>query len=700
MRLLVSWLREFVDVPVDPPALASTLSLAGFEVASIEPPPAGVARPGAGPAAGQDAVIDFEITANRPDCLSVIGLARETAAAFDRPLRGPSGADAAGGTGPAVLDAGLSSATPDLGVTIEAPDLCPRYAAAVVDVRVGPSPAWLAARLEAAGVRPINNIVDVTNYVLIETGHPLHAFDLARLDGRELRIRRARAGERLTTLDGADRALDPEMLVIADRSRPQAIGGVMGGAGSEVMLSTRAVALESAWFRPPSVRRTSKRLGLKTEASIRFERGADIGAPVTALRRAMALIEAIGAGTARGPVVDCRSEPHRPLAVRLRRERIARLLGLAVDDSVVERILAGLGFTVTAAADGWDAGVPSWRIDVTREVDLVEEVARHHGYDQVPATFPVLDRVPAAPDPRVDRARLLRRVLASAGFSEAITFSFVERPAAASFADGAGLVDIAYPLSEKFATLRPSLLPGLVEALAQNRRRQTADVRLAEVGACFTAERGEHARVAFAWTGAASAPHWSGSSRRVDFFDAKGVVERLCQALRVTPRFVASERPFLVPGRAAEVRSGDTPLGVVGQLRPGIGDTYDLPASDEVFVAEIELDRIAAVADEREIRYTPLPRHPSVVRDLSVLVPGGLAAEAVRTTVRAAGPPTLAAVVEFDRYRGKGIAEGLVSLSLRLTFRSADRTLTDGEVQQAMDTIVAALAREHGAVQR
>ena len=700
MRVLVSWLRDFVDVPVPPAELARVLSMCGFEVAAIEPAPAD-ARPPDPPATADrpDAVIDFEITANRPDCLSMVGMARESATAFDRLLHDVPSAPPPDGAR-ALVRADTAADVPGLAVTVEAPDLCPRYAAAVAEVRVGPSPRWLASRLEAAGVRPINNVVDVTNYVLLETGHPMHAFDLERLGGGALRIRRARPGERLRTLDGEERALAAEMLVIADATRPQAVGGVMGGALSEVSSSTRLVALESAYFQPASVRRTAKQLGLKTEASTRFERGADIDAPLAALSRAGDLLARIGAGQVRGALIDCYPAPRVAGPVGLRRERIARLLGEQIEDGAVERILRSLGFRVAARPEGWEVGVPSWRVDVSREVDLIEEVARHHGYDRLPATFPALRGAPSAPDPRILRGRLLRHVLTAAGFTEAITYAFIERDAATPFAGEADVVPIAHPLSEKFAVLRPSLLPGLVEALAHNRRRASRDVRMFEIGARFSRDRGERRGLALAYTGAASLEHWSGTTRAVDFFDVKGIVERLCETLRVAPGFEPALVPHLVAGLASIVRCGGTDLGAFGLLAPPLAEARDVPAGDAVWVAELDLEEIGALASRDETESSPPPRFPSVVRDLSIVVAETLPAELVRAAIRAAAPPTLVRLAEFDRYRGQGIPEGRVSLSFHLTFRSPDRTLTDVEVQQAVDAIVAALAREHGAMQR
>ena len=679
MRVLVSWLREFVDLPGSPEDLARTMSARGFAVESIEPLARG------------DAVLDFEITANRPDCMSVVGMAREVATAYGLPLRVMAGPPAAAPAATAV-DAGFD-------IVIENAELCPRYAGAVADVRVGPSPGWMQARLESAGIRPISNIVDVTNYVLLELGQPMHAFDLARLAGAEIRVRAARPGETLRTLDGQSRELSPDILVIADTDRATAIAGVMGGADSEVTRETKAILLESACFNPLSVRRTSRALGLKTEASMRFERGADPGLPVAALARAVALLETIGAGRVRGAIIDrCPTRPERRL-LRLRRGRIAGVLGAAIPDADVCRILEGLDFTLRDAVDGWDAGVPTRRVDVAREVDLIEEVARHYGFDRLPATFPPLAAAPRPLDPRIPRTRQLRAVLTAAGFSEAMTFGFMAAAAAAPFAAEDDIVPIANPLSENFAVLRPSALPGLVDAVAHNRRRERRDVRLFEIGARFSRASGECRALACAWTGLAASEHWSGSGREVDFFDMKAVVDRVCEVAGVTAGTTMHHARWLVPGRSAEVSANGVRIATLGQLTRDVTDAHGLPA-DPVYVADIDLDALDQAEAGRQVRVEPLPRYPSVTRDISVLVDETLAAADVRQTIRDAAPPTLVRVVEFDRYHGSGIPGTKVSLSLHLTFRSSDRTLTDADVQTAMDHVLAALRDRHGAVQR
>ena len=378
------------------------------------------------------------------------------------------------------------------------------------------------------------------------------------------------------------------------------------------------------------------------------------------------------------------------------------------------RILTGLGFGVASAADeggpAWQVTVPSFRVDVAREADLIEEVGRHYGFDRLPITFPALTAPQPAPPPQIARDRLVRQVLTAAGFSESATFAFLEKDASAPFCEpGVEAAAIANPLSEKFAVLRPSLLPGLVDACAHNRRRERKDIRLFEAGSRFTRD-GEGRAVAFAWCGAAEGPHWSAPSRAVDFFDAKGAVEAICEATGVTAEFVPAGAGYLVPGRAAEVRARSAErdghearhlvLGVVGKLTPAIAEARGFPAAEDVFVAELDLDALALASAGTDRLVDSLPRHPSIVRDISMLVDDTLPAATVRGTIRSSAPPTLVSIVEFDRYQGKGVPDGRISLSLRLTYRAPDRTLTDDEVQAATGKIIEALRAAHAAEQR
>jgi len=704
MKVLLSWLRDFVDVPGSAEDIAATMSVRGFAVEGVEH------------LDHDDAVIDFEVTGNRPDCMSVSGIAREVATAFGLQVRRPAVSTALrraagqGEGGPALHLSSLKTVERgDIDIVIENPHLCPRYAGAVADVTIGASPEWMQSRLRAAGVRPTSNIVDITNYVLIELGQPMHAFDQARLGGGQIRVRTARPGETLLTLDGKQRELSPEMLVIADAERAVAVAGVMGGGDSEVTSDTKTIVFESAHFDALSVRRTSKALGLKTEASMRFERGTDPRLPVTAMERACALLEMIGGGTSRGTVVDRYPERIEPTVLKLRRARIAGLLGVTIPDGDMRRVLDALGFALREAAGGWDVTVPTRRVDVTREVDLIEEVARHCGFDRIPATFPALTVAPPPVDPRISRARSLRAVAIGQGFSEAVTFGFTSAPAAEAFATGDPVVSIKNPLSEAFAVLRPSLLPGLVESAGRNVRRGQRDVQLFEIGNRFMQQRGESQAIAFVWTGAGRPQHWSERPRDVDFFDAASLVSAIADSLDATieMRPLTAPPSFLIAGQAAEAvassrESSDavaTPVGLVGRLTAQVAESLGLPAEVPAYVGELAIDPLAQFRRSTLKAVAP-PRFPSVDRDISILIDDTIAARAIRETVRSVGIEPLAALHEFDRYAGKGIPDGKVSLSLRLTFRSPDRTLTDAEVQRAMDHVLAALRGRHGAVQR
>ncbi len=680
MKVPLSWIREFVDVNASAEEIGTLMGVRGLALEGLEPH-------------GNDVVMDFDVTANRPDCLSVIGIAREIATAYQLPLRTPGGRD---------FSPALNGQVP---VTIEEPELCGRYVAATADVTVGPSPQWLQDRLLTNGVRPISNIVDITNYVMIELGQPMHAFDLAKMRGGVIKVRRAKPGEAMTTLDGKKRTLTASMLVIADADNAEDIGGVMGGANSEIATATKRVVFEAAYFAPAQIRATSKALGIKTEASTRFERGMDRTAPPRAMARALELLEKIGAGKPTGAITDNYPRPHQPKVLKLERARIAGLLGMDVPEADVDRILKSLGFEIVTTryegphAVGWDVVAPSWRVDIHRPVDLIEEVGRHYGFEHLPTTFPGVEQAPPPSDPRIARDRKIRTALLGMGFSEAITFAFIEAAAAEPYLGGHAPVTIANPLSEKFTVMRPSLLPGLVDAVSHNQRHGRPDVRLFEIGTRFS-PNGETRGAGFAWTGLATPDHWSGARRAVDFADIKGVVEQLQVLAQVPPSFQEVETPYLVSGRAAAIVVDGKTIGVFGQLLPAIAESRELPAADEVYVGEIDLDALTAAAPAETLRTSPLPRHPSVVRDVSILVADTLSAATVRGTIRSAAPATLIQIREFDRYQGKGVPDGKVSLSFRLTFQSPERTLTDDEVQAAMQRIIDALTRELQAVQR
>jgi phenylalanyl-tRNA synthetase beta chain len=468
----------------------------------------------------------------------------------------------------------------------------------------------------------------------------------------------------------------------------------MGGASTEVSPETTRVAFESAWFDPATVRATSRALGLKTEAAARFERGSDSAAPVAALARALALLASVGAGQQAGPITDVCVRTPEPRRLTLRADRLTRVLGVEVPPADVERLLRRLAFTLTAASDGWHVEVPSFRVDVTREADLIEEVGRHWGFDRIPARFPGLTELPRPMAPAVSLGRRVRRLLCGAGLQEAVTFTFIEAAAAAPFLATEAQVVITNPLSEKFAVLRPSLAPGLLDSLEYNRNRQAAAVRLFEVGSVFSTTRGERPSVGWVLAGPRQV-HWSERPAIADFSDTKGLAELLASALGaaidVAP---ADDRPWLVSGQRATVLAGGTDAGWIGRL------AGTDPAADPIFAGELDLDVLTRAGAARPTAILPLPRFPSSVRDISILVDERLPAERVRGTIRSSAPPTLVSIREFDRYQGKGVPDGQVSLSIRLTFQRADRTLLDADVQQAVDAVIAALAREHHATLR
>ena len=641
-----------------------------------------------------DAILEVEVTPNRPDCLSILGVAREVAALTAGRLRPP---DCRVHEDPGVTTAGWR-------VTIEDPELCARYAARLItDVTVGPSPGWLAQRLRAVGLRPINNVVDVTNYVLWELGHPLHAFDGDLLSGRHVVVRRARPGETVVTLDGQSRPLGDATLVIADADRAVAVAGVMGGANTEVRDSTRTVLLESAYFAPGSIRRTAKTLGLSTEASYRFERGADVEGLRDALDRAARLIAELGGGRVAAGVLDAYPAPRRPVAVPLRLERIQRVVGACPPATVVANILRDLGFPATERNGAFEVMVPAFRRDVAIEDDLVEEITRVWGYDQIPSTLPS-GTLTLTRRPRHLVARdTVRRSLVAAGFQEAVSLSPIDPAHLRHMAlapDDARIVRLQNPLAADRSVLRPTLLFGLLEALATNVRRQTLDVRLFEVGRVFEG-RGEgelpreDTRVGVVLTGLRAPRAWYAPRARVDVFDVKGAVEGLVEALgRGEVGVEPAAAPYLEDGRAATVLVQGTPVGMLGELHPDVQRAFDLPTP--VYVAEVSLDALEALPS-RAIQHRALARYPGIQRDLAVVIPAGAPSADVGRAIDAIRAPSLRRVVLFDVYEGPQVGPGRKSLAYSLLYQSDDRTLTDAEVNRAHADVVERLRAELGA---
>ncbi|MBK9139848.1 MAG: phenylalanine--tRNA ligase subunit beta [Verrucomicrobia bacterium] len=665
--------------------------------------------------AGSDVVYDLEVTPNRPDLNSVIGIAREIAAVTGNPLRLPPVDDF-----PRVP--GQPAAEDLVAVRIEDPALCPRYTARVVrGVKIGPSPDWLRTALEKVGLRSINNVVDVTNFVMLECGQPLHAFDYhlvaAGAGGKPtIVVRRARDGEEFVTLDGQKRVLTGEMLLIADEQKGIALAGVMGGQNSEINAATTDVLIESAYFQPTNVRRTAKALGLRTDASYRFERGADWGITEWASRRCAQLILQVAGGAIVPGVVDACPQPFEPRQISLRHHKVSELLGVPIPPAEIEFFLGQLGLKITgrkarpvdSPADSVEPvtfRIPSWRVDLKREVDLIEEVCRLYGVDRIPATPPRGATGSNAFDAVHDDYAGVRHLLTGLGLDEAQGQTLVAEDVAALVAGANDLVRLANPLSADMNVLRPSLLPGLLDSLRHNLSRQNADLALFEVGRVFHARGAasprESRRLALALTGRRFPRFWTGDDREalVDAYDLKGVLEELFDHLGL--RGVAYARraenpPFFIESAALSL-GGKVPLGEMGQLCPTLAKRFDL--RQPVFLAELDLDQLLARRNPTK-SFKPLPAFPSIRRDVAMLVPEATTHGAVLEVVRQTRPRDLESVELFDVFRGRNVPPGQKSVAYAFTYRAADRTLTDAEVNATHDQVVAQLKQRLAAVIR
>lgn len=647
-----------------------------------------------------DASIELKLTPNRADCFGIRGIAFDVAAACGSEVT-PLDATPM----PALTDAALA-------VELHAGADAPRYVGRVIEGvdATRATPVWMAERLRRSGIRPVSLLVDVTQYVMLELGQPMHAFDRDLLQG-PVGVRRARSGETLKLLDGRDVALDDGFLAITDasgpdRSRPVALAGVMGGFDTRVTEATRNVFLEAAHFAPDAIIGRGRRLGLHTDAGHRFERGVDPELPRQAVEIATRLVVEIAGGSP-GPVTEAvlpEALPQ-PRRIRLRRDRLARLLGLRVDDAEVARILGALGLGLEATDDGWQVLAPTRRFDLAIEEDLVEEIARIHGYDAIPATLPGGPvRIAAASESVVDEA-VLRRQLAARDYLEAIDYAFVDAGLLATWGAAQDTVALANPLSAELAVMRPDLLPGLVAALSRNAARQQSRVRLFEIGKVFAAPDAtgaaprETLRVAAVACGAARDEQWSAAPRAVDFQDVRGDLDSLATLCGARLDYRRGGPSCAHPGRSAEVYRVDGEeeirLGWIGQLHPRLQRALDLDG--EAFAFELDLAPLLRRAIPRA---AALSRFPSVRRDLAFVVPQDLAWDAVSRTVRAAAGPVLKEVRLFDRYLGKGVEPGFKSLAMGLILQDDSRTLTDREVDAAVADVVAALHGEHGAAIR
>ena len=640
-----------------------------------------------------DVVFELEITPNRPDCLSLVGIAREIRAETGNPLKLPT------------VDLKESSINVrDLtSVTIDAPDLCPRYAARIIqDVKVAESPAWLQQRLESVGIGVINNIVDVTNFVLMEYGQPLHAFDYHKLTENRIVVRRATDSEQITTLDEIERELTPDMLVIADAEKPVALAGIMGGYDSEITETTCDVLLESAYFNPSSVRATAKLLGISTEASYRFERGADPGIALTALDRAAQLIAELAGGTICEGTVDVYPGQQPLTEIQLRPERVNFVLGTTLEAAEMAQILHRLGFDVDTTEEAYQVAVPTFRSDVTREIDLIEEIARVHGYDNIPTTLPKGDIPVPALNLKTEVGRRVKHFLLSAGMMEAVNYSFCDpncfdRIRLTTDDPLRNTLKLRNPLSPEMSVLRTTLTPGLLENAQHNRNHQIDTIALFEIGSVFVhdGEEKEPQRVTGVLAGQIGEGVYSDPHRAPDFFDIKGLVEGMLEVCGVVDwTLQKTDVPTFHPGRNAEVQLGDRRLGVFGEVHPEVLENYDLPYKAYLF--EFDLEGLADATTFAK-RFEPISIYPKVARDLAIVVDKEILSDMPTELIYTTGGDSIDSVRLFDVYEGEQVPEGKKSLAYTITYHSATETLTDKAVNALHDKVVKRLNRELGA---
>jgi len=649
-----------------------------------------------------DTVLDVNITPNRPDCLSVIGMAREVSALTGKKLKNPS--------------VKLKESDEDIhaltSVTILDDDLCPRYTARLVkNVRIGPSPIWMKSRLEAVGLRSINNVVDVTNFVMLEMGQPLHAFDYRLLEEGRIVVRRARQNEEFISLDGKSRVVPDDTLLICDGVKPVAIAGIMGGLNSEVQEDTQTVLLESAYFNPASIRRSSKKLSMPTEAAFRFERGIDPEGMIPALNRAAELIAEFAGGNVCKNYIDV--YPRKiscPRDIVLRVERVEKITGVSISSRDIRRILRSIGMNLKSKKKGqFEVTPPTCRVDITREIDLIEEIIRLYGYEKVPLSVPSFSMSEVKSIPRLPLEERIRKILTGIGFSEVINYSFESSGAADILslpADDARrkVVRIRNPLSEEMSVMRSTLTYGLLSTAKRNIHNGSSDFRLFEIGKVFksTAESAlpdEMNVLGGIISGRSRDTLWN-SRKSVDFYDLKGAVENILMAMKIhSCRYDASiTEPFLHPGKSCGVLVGGRKIGFMGEVHPDVTERFDL--RNKLYLFEMNMDILTELQNVQAIKFREIPKFPPIIRDAAFIVPEDLEAGAMIEIILEQKEDLLENVIVFDVYRGKEIQESMKNLGLRFWYRAPDKTLTDADANSVHERIVKKLISATGAKMR
>ena len=683
-----NWLARYVELPEETSHLAELLTRCGMVVEDIR-------------SHSDGALLDLDIPSNRVDAMNHYGLAREIATARRSDLQAPE-----------ILVNESDPATDQLtAIAIDDLNGCPRYTARLIrGVKVEPSPQWLANLIESIGLRPLNNVADITNFVLWELGHPLHAFDFDRLVDHQIVVRRARKSESLVALDHIEHNLTSSDLVIADGQRPVALAGVIGGAETSITNDTVNVLIEGAWFDPATVRATAHRLNLHTDASHRFERSPAHDGMLLAIDRAASLIQEIGGGALSRGTIDVVGTLPEPVSTTLRQTRLKGLLGIEVPSSEVEEILTRLGFSLASKTGGYDVGVPSFRPDVTREEDLIEEVGRHNGYDRLPATLPVVRSIQDSGTPEILGEQRLKQCLVAAGCREIMSSSLSSLLEQSGFVGQVeDLVSINNPISEELSVLRAHLVPGLLGAVAHNLNHGQTSLRLFEVGRCFAGpltDDGvtEYWSMAIALTGSQRRDHWKDVSTPVDFYDLKGIVEHVTKQM-AWPKWQwgAGKSPGIDQSATALIRNGaggNIPAGWAGRISADTAQTFDIDA--EVWVVELNIDKPIGLPHPTT-PYRPVSRFPGGSRDVALVLPEGSDYGVVETTVRVAAAEAmlpLAGITLIEIYKGDEIPPGHRGMTLRFTFRAADRTLTAAEIEAGQKKLVDTLSKKLGARQR